>query len=129
MGAKNHAVLMSDGEFLFLDSRLLLITCVANKNLALNSIIGAAFGGKASLVVLCGRVNCVHQLPGRDAWLSLWVSISRRLGDLKFKVYISVVLVRAAQSWLPELIERARKLQVNGGFENGADLYALSIID
>ncbi|KAN0100496.1 Aldehyde/histidinol dehydrogenase [Tylopilus felleus] len=72
MGAKNHAVLMSD----------------ANKNLALNSIIGAAFGAAGQ--------RCMA------------ISV--------------VVLVGAAQSWLPELIERARKLQVNGGFESGTDL-------
>lgn len=75
MGAKNHAVLMPDGEHMLLDSRLLLITCIANKNLALNSIIGAAFGGKAFLVILSRQVNCVDQLLGRDAWLSLCVSI------------------------------------------------------
>jgi hypothetical protein len=32
------------------------------------------------------------------------------------------LLVGEAQSWLPELIERATKLKVNGGFEPGADL-------
>ncbi|KAG9314240.1 methylmalonate-semialdehyde dehydrogenase [Chiua virens] len=72
MGAKNHAVLMPD----------------ANKNLALNSIVGAAFGAAGQ--------RCMA------------VSV--------------VVLVGTAQSWLPELVERAKKLQVNGGFENGADL-------
>ncbi|KAG8219691.1 methylmalonate-semialdehyde dehydrogenase [Butyriboletus roseoflavus] len=71
MGAKNHAVLMPD----------------ANKNLTLNSIIGAAFGAAGQ--------RCMA------------VSV--------------VVLVGTAQSWLPELVERARKLQVNGGFESGAD--------
>ncbi|KAI9461778.1 methylmalonate-semialdehyde dehydrogenase [Boletus coccyginus] len=72
MGAKNHAVLMPD----------------ANQNLALNSIIGAAFGAAGQ--------RCMA------------ISV--------------VVLVGTAQSWLPELVERARKLQVNGGFESGADL-------
>ncbi|KAG1716003.1 hypothetical protein ID866_1168 [Astraeus odoratus] len=72
MGAKNHAVLMPD----------------ANKNLALNSIVGAAFGAAGQ--------RCMA------------VSV--------------VVLVGSAQSWLPELVERAKKLQVNGGFETGADL-------
>ncbi|KIJ21889.1 methylmalonate-semialdehyde dehydrogenase [Paxillus involutus ATCC 200175] len=71
MGAKNHAVLMPD----------------ANKNFALNSIIGAAFGAAGQ--------RCMA------------VSV--------------VVLVGTAQSWLPELVERAKKLQVNGGFESGAD--------
>ena len=31
------------------------------------------------------------------------------------------VLVGEAQSWLPELKERAQKLKVNQGFEQGAD--------
>ncbi|KAH7885919.1 methylmalonate-semialdehyde dehydrogenase [Phlebopus sp. FC_14] len=72
MGAKNHAVLMPD----------------ANKNFALNSLIGAAFGAAGQ--------RCMA------------VSV--------------VVLVGTAQSWLSELVERAKKLQVNGGFEQGADL-------
>ncbi|KAH7912593.1 Aldehyde/histidinol dehydrogenase [Hygrophoropsis aurantiaca] len=72
LGAKNHAVLMPD----------------ANKNLALNSIIGAAFGAAGQ--------RCMA------------VSVAVLVGD--------------AQSWLPELVERAAKLNVNGGFEKGADL-------
>lgn len=32
------------------------------------------------------------------------------------------ILVGEAQSWLPELVERAQKLKVSGGFEKGADL-------
>ncbi|KAG6858426.1 Methylmalonate-semialdehyde dehydrogenase [acylating] mitochondrial, partial [Termitomyces sp. Mi166 len=32
------------------------------------------------------------------------------------------ILVGDAQSWLPELLERAKKLKVTGGFEDGADL-------
>ncbi|TFK56952.1 methylmalonate-semialdehyde dehydrogenase [Heliocybe sulcata] len=71
LGAKNHAVVMPDG----------------NKNLALNSILGAAFGAAGQ--------RCMA------------ISVA--------------VLVGTAQSWLPELIERARKLNVNGGFEKGVD--------
>ena len=33
------------------------------------------------------------------------------------------VLVGNAQSWLPEIVERAKKLKVSQGFEQGADLY------
>lgn len=40
----------------------------------------------------------------------------------------SAVLVGDAQLWLPELIERARELKVNGGFEKGADLFVFSSI-
>ncbi|KAI6136519.1 methylmalonate-semialdehyde dehydrogenase [Pisolithus sp. B1] len=71
MGAKNHAVLMPD----------------ANKNLALNSIVGAAFGAAGQ--------RCMA---------------------------VSLFSLELLRSWLPDLVERARKLQVNGGFEKGADL-------
>lgn len=32
------------------------------------------------------------------------------------------MLVGDAQAWLPDIVERAKKLLVNGGFESGADL-------
>jgi hypothetical protein len=34
----------------------------------------------------------------------------------------TAVLVGEAQAWLPELVERTKKLTVNGGFEKGTDL-------
>ncbi|RPB10089.1 putative methylmalonate-semialdehyde dehydrogenase, partial [Morchella conica CCBAS932] len=34
----------------------------------------------------------------------------------------TLVLVGEAQSWLPEIVEQAKKLKVDGGFEDGADL-------
>ncbi|CAN9096452.1 Methylmalonate-semialdehyde dehydrogenase [acylating] [Alternaria alternata] len=72
LGAKNHALVMPD----------------ANKNLALNSIAGAAFGAAGQ--------RCMA--------LSALVT----LGDTK--------------EWIHDLVERAKNLQVNGGFEAGADL-------
>ncbi|KAG8785384.1 hypothetical protein FRC19_009911 [Serendipita sp. 401] len=72
LGAKNHAVIMPD----------------ANKNLALNSIVGAAFG-----------------------------AAGQRCMALSVAIFIG-----PAQSWIPELVERAKQLKVNGGFEPGADL-------
>ena len=49
MGAKNHAILMPDGQKfqhpLFVTS-LKVAFPLANKNFAINSIIGAAFGGR-----------------------------------------------------------------------------------
>lgn len=55
MGAKNHAVIMPDGEAIvaFARKRYSYQKWLANKNLALNSIIGAAFGGKSSDLTLC----------------------------------------------------------------------------
>ncbi|KAH7104235.1 methylmalonate-semialdehyde dehydrogenase [Auriculariales sp. MPI-PUGE-AT-0066] len=72
LAAKNHAVIMPD----------------ANKNLALNSIVGAAFGAAGQ--------RCMA------------ISVA--------------VFVGSAHDWLPELVERAKALKVNGGFEVGADL-------
>ncbi|KAI0094784.1 methylmalonate-semialdehyde dehydrogenase [Irpex rosettiformis] len=72
LGAKNHAVIMPD----------------ANKNHALNSLIGAAFGAAGQ--------RCMA------------ISVA--------------VLVGNAQSWIPDLVERAKQLKVNQGFEQGTDL-------
>lgn len=60
----------------------------ANRNLALNSIIGAAFGAAGQ--------RCMA------------ISVALLVGE--------------SQSWLPELVERAQNLKVDGGFERGADL-------
>jgi len=76
LGAKNHAVILPD----------------ANKPLAVNSIIGAAFGAAGQ--------RCMA------------ISV--------------VVLVGEAQHWVPDLVEYARRLKVNGGFESDADLYVIS---
>ncbi|KAL1719554.1 Aldehyde/histidinol dehydrogenase [Schizophyllum commune] len=72
LGAKNHAIIMPD----------------ANQNLALNSVIGAAFGAAGQ--------RCMA------------VSVA--------------ILVGKAADFLPELVERSKKLNVSGGFEKGADL-------
>lgn len=36
--------------------------------------------------------------------------------------YLIALLIGEAQTWLPELIERASQLKTSGGFEDGADL-------
>lgn len=60
----------------------------ANKNHAINAIVGAAFGAAGQ--------RCM--------------------------ALSTLVLVGESQSWMPEIVERARKLKVDGGFEEGADL-------
>lgn len=72
LGAKNHCVLMPD----------------ADKNFALNSIVGAAFGAAGQR---CMALSTLVTTQGTD-------------------------------SWMPELVERAKKLTINGGFEADADL-------
>ncbi|KAF9260222.1 Methylmalonate-semialdehyde dehydrogenase [Marasmius fiardii PR-910] len=71
MGAKNHAVVMPD----------------ANKDQALNALLGAACGAAGQ--------RCMA------------ISVA--------------VLVGTAQKFLPDLIERAKKLKVSQGFEKGAE--------
>ncbi|KAF8807731.1 methylmalonate-semialdehyde dehydrogenase [Phlegmacium glaucopus] len=72
MGAKNHAILMPD----------------ANKNFAINSIVGAAFGAAGQ--------RCMA------------ISVA--------------IIVGETSDWLPGLVERAKLLKVNGGFEKDTDL-------
>jgi malonate-semialdehyde dehydrogenase (acetylating) / methylmalonate-semialdehyde dehydrogenase len=72
LGAKNHAAILPD----------------CNKNHALNSIAGAAFGAAGQ--------RCM--------------------------ALSTCVMVGETKDWLPELADRARELNVNGGFEEGADL-------
>ncbi|HEX7386478.1 MAG TPA: CoA-acylating methylmalonate-semialdehyde dehydrogenase [Castellaniella sp.] len=72
MGAKNHSVIMPD----------------ADREAALNSMLGAAFGAAGE--------RCMA------------ISV--------------LVLVGEAQKWLPDFVERAKKLKVNVGTDRKADL-------
>ncbi|KQV83332.1 methylmalonate-semialdehyde dehydrogenase [Massilia sp. Root351] len=72
MGAKNHAIVLPD----------------ANKQQALNNLLGAAFGAAGQ--------RCMA-LP-------------------------VTVLVGEANNWIPELVEKARALKINGGAEPGTDI-------
>lgn len=55
MGAKNHAILMPDGQkFQYPYLCLLKVASpLANKNFAINSIVGAAFGGRVFIPHFC----------------------------------------------------------------------------
>lgn len=72
LGAKNHAAILPD----------------ANKNHALNSLVGAAFGAAGQ--------RCM--------------------------ALSTLVMVGDTKEWLPELAERAKQLNVNGGFEKDTDI-------
>jgi malonate-semialdehyde dehydrogenase (acetylating) / methylmalonate-semialdehyde dehydrogenase len=72
MGAKNHAIVMPD----------------ANKEHALDSLVGATFGAAGQ--------RCMA------------TSVTVLVGD--------------ANKWIPDIVARAKKLNVNGGTEKGADL-------
>eukprot|EP00741_Cyanophora_paradoxa_P012662 tig00020614_g12233.t1 len=72
LGAKNHGVIMPD----------------ANREQALNAVVGAAFGAAGQ--------RCM--------------------------ALSTLILVGEAQSWLPELVQRAKALRVNAGHEPEADV-------
>lgn len=72
MGAKNHGVVMPD----------------ANKENALNQLVGAAFGAAGQ--------RCM--------------------------ALTTAVFVGGTKNWLPDLVEKARKLKVNAGHEPGTDI-------
>lgn len=72
LGAKNHGVVLPD----------------ANKNHAINSIVGGSFGAAGQ--------RCM--------------------------ALTTLVTVGETKKWLPEIVERARLLKVDGGFEEGAEL-------
>lgn len=72
LGAKNHAAVLPD----------------CNKNHAINSIVGAAFGAAGQ--------RCM--------------------------ALSTLVMVGETKEWLSEMAESAKMLNVNGGFEEGADL-------
>jgi hypothetical protein len=125
MGAKNHAVIMSDGNLPFecRSIRCLFLIVLANKNLALNSVVGAAFGGEYFLAqafeVLC--------LSSTSCWPTLHGNFSRYVicirPHIEFYIVSNIaILVGKAQTWLPDLVERVSKLKVNGGFEQDTDM-------
>lgn len=112
MGAKNHAVLMPDGECIPMPVtplmlrhiqpiRTMLLTRSSERHLAL--LVNVAWPSP----LVCQ--TCVRVLS--------WPDLTRS----------EAVLVGNAQSWLPELVERVRKLKVDQGFEQGADLYAAAL--
>lgn len=72
MGAKNHGVLMPD----------------ANKENALNQLVGAAFGAAGQ--------RCM--------------------------ALTTAVFVGDSKNWIPDLVEKTKKLKVNAGHEPGTDI-------
>lgn len=90
---------------------LIFLCRSANKNHAINSLIGAAFGGKRFTFTLFeeGHLSYFHVAAGQRC---MAISVAVLVGD--------------AQAWLPDLIKAAQGLKVSGGFEKGADLYVLS---
>lgn len=107
----------------------ILIFYAANKNHALNSLIGAAFGGKSQLLLSVLKYAILSNLAAAAGQRCMAISVGQcslycESGFLTEEFH-TAVLVGDAQAWLPELVGRAQKLKVNQGFEQGADLYVL----
>lgn len=64
--------------------------------------------------------SCWPALYGHLCWYAIF-ALDIETGA-KYHAPNPVILVGTTQSWLPELIERASKLRVNGGFEKGTDV-------
>ncbi|KAI0036634.1 methylmalonate-semialdehyde dehydrogenase [Vararia minispora EC-137] len=113
MGAKNHAVIMPD----------------ANKNLALNSIVGAAFGAAGQR---CMAISVVILIGTAQAWLPDLITLAQNLkvsGGFEKGADLGPVISPAAKERILSLIASAEqeggKLHLDGrnitvpGYEHG----------
>ncbi|KAI0307697.1 methylmalonate-semialdehyde dehydrogenase [Multifurca ochricompacta] len=113
MGAKNHAILMPD----------------ANKNLTLNSIVGAAFGAAGQR---CMAISVAILVGDAQAWLPDLVNLANRLkvcGGFEKDVDLGPVISPAAKERILGLIGSAEqdggKIHLDGrhikvpGYEHG----------
>ncbi|KAG6878649.1 hypothetical protein C0993_001172 [Termitomyces sp. T159_Od127] len=74
------------------------------------------------LNVVHGGVSTVNAICDHPEIKAISFVGGDRAGKHIYERYDKSILVGDTQSWLPELVERANKLKVNGGFEDGADL-------
>jgi len=92
MGAKNHAVVMPD----------------ANKEQSLNALVGAGFGAAGQRCMATSVAVLVGAGFGAAGQRCMATSVAVLVGD--------------ANKWIPDIVEKAKTLKVNGGTEKGADL-------
>lgn len=71
-----------------------------------------------------GAKNHAIVMPDSDKEEALGSIVSAAFGAAgqRCMALSAVVLVGEARNWLPEMVERAKALHMDGGFENGADL-------
>ncbi|KAI2470687.1 Methylmalonate-semialdehyde dehydrogenase [Annulohypoxylon bovei var. microspora] len=71
-----------------------------------------------------GAKNHAVALPdcGKDHFLKSVIGAAFGASGQRCMALSALILVGKTKEWLPELVERAKELQVNGGFEPGADL-------
>lgn len=64
--------------------------------------------------------------------MALSVGMCKICASLCTNLVEVAVFVGTSQTWIPDLVERAKKLKINGGFEKGTDLcdiFLLSVRD
>ncbi|RPB27157.1 putative methylmalonate-semialdehyde dehydrogenase [Terfezia boudieri ATCC MYA-4762] len=65
---------------------------------------------------------CVMPDANKNATLNAIVGAAFGAAGQRCMALSTLVLVGETRNWLPEIVERAKLLKVNGGFEEGADL-------
>ena len=66
-------------------------------------------------------------IPSSSRWTALYGDLSgcvppHHFPSIRSLNYHVAIIVGETTDWLPGLVERAKLLKVNGGFEKGADL-------
>jgi len=83
---------------------------------------GSANGKRVQANLGAKNHACVMPDANKNATLNAIVGAAFGAAGQRCMALSTLVLVGEAQNWLPEIVERAKKLNVNGGFEPGADL-------
>ena len=97
----------------------------ANRNFALNSLAGAAFGGMRVTLLDDSSDRWIFQLPVNAAWLFQSVRLLEATTSDRVSDRWTVITVGDTHSWLPDLLERAKALKMGNGFDPKAELYAI----
>ncbi|TGZ81885.1 Methylmalonate-semialdehyde dehydrogenase [Ascodesmis nigricans] len=83
---------------------------------------GSANGKRVQANLGAKNHACVMPDANRNATINAIVGAAFGAAGQRCMALSTLVLVGEAREWLPEIVEQAKKLNVNGGFEDGADL-------
>lgn len=83
---------------------------------------GSANGKRVQANLGAKNHACVMPDANKNATLNAITGAAFGAAGQRCMALSTLVLVGEAQTWLPEIVERAKKLKVNAGFESDADL-------
>jgi malonate-semialdehyde dehydrogenase (acetylating) / methylmalonate-semialdehyde dehydrogenase len=66
--------------------------------------------------------NSIMPDANRNATVNALIGAAFGAAGQRCMALSALVLVGSSKEWLPEIVEKAKQLNVNGGFEKGADL-------